>query len=50
MTSGDDSAVQIFLDESGYTGEDLFNRDQPIFTLASLGVDDEGAAGFFEIY
>jgi len=26
----------IFIDESGYTGEDLLNPDQPIFILASL--------------
>src|SRR5437588_5042966 len=26
----------IFIDESGYTGEDLMNSDQPIFTLATL--------------
>ena len=27
---------KIFLDECGYTGEDLFNDQQPIFTIASL--------------
>jgi hypothetical protein len=26
--------VQIFLDESGYTGQDLLNPDQPVFTRA----------------
>lgn len=30
----------IFLDECGYTGEDLLNRDQPIFTLASLNLPE----------
>lgn len=27
--------VEVFLDEAGYTGPDLINRDQPVFVLAS---------------
>jgi hypothetical protein len=34
----------IFFDESGYTGTDLVNRDQPFFTIASSLVGDEEAA------
>ncbi|KAA3615250.1 MAG: DUF3800 domain-containing protein [Calditrichaeota bacterium] len=30
----------IFLDESGYTGEDLLNTHQPFFVLASLDVSE----------
>lgn len=30
----------IFLDECGYTGQDLLNRDQPFFTLASLNLPE----------
>lgn len=31
----------IYLDECGYTGEDLFNKEQPFFTLSSLDLDEE---------
>lgn len=31
----------IYLDECGYTGEDLFNSDQPVFILASLYLSEE---------
>lgn len=31
----------IYIDESGYTGEDLFNAEQPIFVLASLKLSEE---------
>jgi hypothetical protein len=27
--------VELFLDESGYTGPDLIDVEQPVFTLAS---------------
>ncbi len=30
----------IFLDESGYTGEDLLNKNQPFFVLASLDLNE----------
>lgn len=30
---------KVFIDESGNTGDDLLNLDQPIFVLAALGVD-----------
>lgn len=33
--------AKIYLDECGFTGEDLFNVDQPIFTLASLNLTEE---------
>jgi len=32
---------KIYLDECGFTGEDLFNVDQPIFTLASIDLTEE---------
>jgi len=28
--------ITVFMDESGYTGEDLMNSNQPFFTLATL--------------
>jgi len=31
----------IFIDESGYTGEDLFNRQQPVFVIASHNIDEQ---------
>jgi len=33
----------IYLDECGYTGQDLLNRDQPFFVLASLQLDEQVA-------
>ena len=30
----------IYFDESGYTGYDLLNSDQPIFSVASSDIDD----------
>lgn len=33
----------IYLDECGYTGEDLLNKEQPIFVLASLACDEQTA-------
>lgn len=36
----------IFLDESGYTGQDLLNEDQPIFTLASLRLSESDCQEF----
>ena len=32
--------VKIYLDESGFTGNDLYNRDQRFFTIASTVIDD----------
>lgn len=32
--------MRVFLDESGFTGQDLFNREQPIFTVASTNLSD----------
>jgi len=33
----------IYIDECGYTGQDLLNRDQPFFVLASLMLDEQEA-------
>lgn len=35
--------MKIFFDESGYTGEDLSNKDQPWFVLASTILTDQEA-------
>jgi hypothetical protein len=35
--------VELFLDESGYTGSDLINRDQLMFILASTVIEDSEA-------
>ena len=35
--------MKLFLDESGYTGEDLINVDQPWFVLASTILGDDEA-------
>jgi len=32
---------RLFIDECGYTGEDLFNEDQPVFVLASFWLAEE---------
>lgn len=32
--------LKLFLDECGYTGEDLLNKDQPIFTLGSILLEE----------
>ncbi len=32
---------RLFIDECGYTGEDLFNIEQPVFVLASLYLPEE---------
>jgi hypothetical protein len=37
------ATVTLFLDESGYTGPDLINRDQPFFTLASTNITEADA-------
>ena len=31
----------LFLDESGFTGEDLFNADQPVFVLATICLPED---------
>jgi len=36
--------MRIFFDESGFTGEDLANRDQPVFVLASTTASDAECA------
>jgi hypothetical protein len=37
------ATIEIFLDEAGYTGPDLVNRDQPVFILASTNVSEAEA-------
>lgn len=34
-------SLLVFLDECGYTGEDLVNVDQPVFVMASHGISEE---------
>lgn len=36
--------MEVFFDESGYTGEDVLNEQQPIFTLASIALPEERCA------
>lgn len=38
------SVEKLFFDESGYTGEDLLNREQPTFAYASTALPDGDAA------
>ena len=38
--NSDNGVRTVFVDESGYTGPDLLNRDQPILTVASLGCSE----------
>ena len=33
--------ARIYIDECGYTGEDLFNLDQPIFCLGSTSLSKD---------
>lgn len=35
------SVPVIFMDESGFTGQDLFNPDQPVFVLATIFLSEE---------
>lgn len=37
-------ATCIFLDECGYTGDDLINADQPVFVLASNNLQEDEAS------
>jgi hypothetical protein len=37
------ATVTLFLDESGYTGPDLINSEQPFFTLASTNITEADA-------
>jgi hypothetical protein len=37
------ATVTLFPDESGYTGPDLINRNQPFFTLASTNLSEADA-------
>jgi hypothetical protein len=32
--------MQLFLDETGYSGPNLLDDQQPLFTLATLGLDE----------
>src|SRR6266851_1180784 len=42
--------LDVYLDESGYTGDDLMNADQPIFVLASAALPADEAAGVIQQY
>lgn len=42
--------MQLYLDESGYTGDDLAQSAQPVFVLASLAVDEPTAAAWKDAY
>jgi hypothetical protein len=33
--------MQLFLDESGFTGEDFANRGQPVFVIASTRANEQ---------
>jgi hypothetical protein len=37
------ATAELFLDESGYTGPDLINAEQPVFTLASTHIGETEA-------
>ncbi|EPB6483750.1 MULTISPECIES: DUF3800 domain-containing protein [Pseudomonas] len=41
-------AAKIYFDESGYTGNNLLNKDQPIFSYASVCSDDDEARDYVE--
>ncbi|BDQ35121.1 DUF3800 domain-containing protein [Pseudodesulfovibrio portus] len=32
--------MRIFIDECGFTGEDLVNNEQPVYTIASLAIEE----------
>jgi hypothetical protein len=40
--------MNLFLDEAGYTGADLINRDQPMFILASTVIEESEARAQLE--
>lgn len=40
----------IFMDESGYTGEDLANEDQPCFAVSSVKLTEKKATDLKEKY
>jgi len=43
--------MRLYLDESGYTGEDLINTEQPIFVLASTNLfDNECKAIYRQVF
>lgn len=44
MHASDPNSLCIYFDESGYTGYNLLDRDQPIFAIASSSIDDAIAA------
>lgn len=42
------ATVELFLDESGYTGSDLISTEQPAFTLASTNIGETEARSLLE--
>lgn len=49
MVSGSTAQLMltVYMDESGYTGEDLLNADQPIFVHVSNTLSDDEAAALY---
>ena len=42
------ATAELFLDEAGYTGPDLINREQPVFTLASTSISEAEARSLMD--
>jgi hypothetical protein len=45
-----ESVLTVWVDESGHTGEDLMNADQPVFVLASSNVGTDAATDLARTY
>jgi len=43
-------ALEIFIDESGYTGENLLHLAQPIFALSSINLDEKATSEVYAEY
>jgi hypothetical protein len=42
-TQHEPGELDIFLDETGYAGQDILNLDQPVYALASTNLSDDRA-------
>jgi hypothetical protein len=42
------ATIELFLDEAGYTGPDLIDAEQPVFTLASTNIGEAEARSLLE--
>jgi len=40
----------VYMDESGYTGQDLLNADQPVFVHVSNALSDDEVAALYKEY